>query len=699
MTFSKHHTLLTLILVIVLGVNFLSVRPVHADGETPTEPAAPTQVATEPPTEPPVESTPEPVESTPEPVEATATPLAEVLGEAPENVEIVVLDENGDSVPLASQEAAEIAEVTDPMWCPEGVLPGGAGCSVSYTTVSDLINNMVSNTAFYSQNGVIYFTADPGTGTFNLSQTTLTSDFDTLKNYNLTLQGGWNGSTVSPSLSGQTNFSNHPITIGTSSNPWVGNIIINDITFAGASQTSLSVYTTTGSITLNNVDVNDQAGGKNTASLDTSSGNINVSHGTVDGNGTNSAGFSATTVSGAITINDSTFTDNKKSGTANNSDGATLNGLIVTLTNVTATNNDGDGITINSNTGTLSNVVASNNGTNPPGPGSNDGSGLFFNGAAGSNLFVSGGAFNNNKEYGIEVANPATTTVYMSSAPACTGNLSGCSNWTAVTDITPPTLSLPADITMPATGPSGAVVSYSASATDNVDPTLPVACLPPSGSTFPAGTTIVICSATDTAGNTAIGSFQVTVTDTTVIVIPTPTPPAGTPGSTSGSSTSQSTSTELIIPVTGGKVIQLDCNSAFWAYGIKLSFMNLCDYQTTLENISPNNLPGALPEGYSFVMGLDLSLLSEDQAVEDLPNGTGIQFDFPLLEGSKDQFAVLHWDGDEWVKVSQQISNDKVAQFVSESSDNQLYQIETALETFYQVLTTNQTGIFVLVKK
>lgn len=695
MPFRKHHAILTFILVIVLGANFLSVRPVHADGETPTEPAAPTQVATEPP----VESTPEPVEVAPEPVEATATPLAEVLTEAPENVEIVVLDENGDSVPLASQEAAEIAEATDPMWCPEGVLPGGTGCSVSYTTIGDLLNNMVSNTAFYSQNGVIYFTADPGTGTFNFSPTTLTGDYDTLKNYNLTLQGGWNGDTVSPSLSGQTDFSNHPITIGTLSNPWVGNIIINDATFTGASQTSLSVHTTSGSITLNNVDVNNQAGGNNTAFLNSASGNINVSNGTFDGNGTNSAGFSATTVSGAITISDSTFTDNKKSGTANNSDGATLSGLIVTLTNVTATNNDGDGITINSNTGTLSNVVASNNGTDPPGPVSNDGSGVFFNGAAGSNLFVSGGAFNNNKEYGIELANPASTTIHVSSAPTCTGNTLGCTNGTFLTDTTAPVLTLPADITAPATGPTGAVVNYSASATDNVDPALPVACLPPSGSTFPVGATIVICSATDTAGNTAIGTFQVTITDTTVIVIPTPTPPAGTPGSTPGSSTSQSTSTELIIPVTGGKVIRLDCNSAFWAYGIKLSFMNLCDYQTILDNVSLDNLPGALPEGYSFVMGLDLSLLSGDQAVEDLPDGTGIQFDFPLLEGSKDQFAVLHWNGDEWVEVSQQISNDKVAQFVIENSDTELYQIETALETFYQVLTTNETGIFVLVKK
>ena len=43
MPFRKHHLIPTVILVIVLGANFLSVRPVHADGENPPEP--PTFVA------------------------------------------------------------------------------------------------------------------------------------------------------------------------------------------------------------------------------------------------------------------------------------------------------------------------------------------------------------------------------------------------------------------------------------------------------------------------------------------------------------------------------------------------------------------------------------------------------------------------------------------------------------------------------
>jgi hypothetical protein len=59
--------------------------------------------------------------------------------------------------------------------------------------------------------------------------------------------------------------------------------------------------------------------------------------------------------------------------------------------------------------------------------------------------------------------------------------------------------------------PAGTVVNFSATATD-ISPANPtVTCAPASGSTFPLGTTPVNCSATDEAGNTANGSFSVTV--------------------------------------------------------------------------------------------------------------------------------------------------------------------------------------------
>jgi HYR domain-containing protein len=80
-----------------------------------------------------------------------------------------------------------------------------------------------------------------------------------------------------------------------------------------------------------------------------------------------------------------------------------------------------------------------------------------------------------------------------------------------VVDTSAPTLLLPGPIKAPATSTDGAVVSFSASASDIVDGPLTVTCTPPSGSTFALGTTTVSCSATDSHLNTSNGIFTVTV--------------------------------------------------------------------------------------------------------------------------------------------------------------------------------------------
>jgi hypothetical protein len=80
---------------------------------------------------------------------------------------------------------------------------------------------------------------------------------------------------------------------------------------------------------------------------------------------------------------------------------------------------------------------------------------------------------------------------------------------------TPPTLSLPANITAEVTSVSGATVTYLASASDVVDGSVPVSCNPVSGSTFALGSTTVQCSATNSHLDTSTGSFTITVRDTT----------------------------------------------------------------------------------------------------------------------------------------------------------------------------------------
>jgi len=107
---------------------------------------------------------------------------------------------------------------------------------------------------------------------------------------------------------------------------------------------------------------------------------------------------------------------------------------------------------------------------------------------------------------------PIGTTTVECSATDAAGNTATGSFTITVRDTIPPRLHLPSHLTVAATGPRGAVVEFTATASDVVDGTDPVTCVPPSGSTFPLGTTLVNCSATDAAGNIAHGSFAVTVT-------------------------------------------------------------------------------------------------------------------------------------------------------------------------------------------
>ncbi len=81
-----------------------------------------------------------------------------------------------------------------------------------------------------------------------------------------------------------------------------------------------------------------------------------------------------------------------------------------------------------------------------------------------------------------------------------------------VGDSTAPVLKLPGTVSAIATSRSGARVSYTVTATDNVDPNPKVKCDPPSGALFPLGKTPVNCTATDAAGNKSTGTFFVKVT-------------------------------------------------------------------------------------------------------------------------------------------------------------------------------------------
>ena len=86
----------------------------------------------------------------------------------------------------------------------------------------------------------------------------------------------------------------------------------------------------------------------------------------------------------------------------------------------------------------------------------------------------------------------------------------------AAPDTTPPTLQLPGTITVNATSPQGAYVSYTVTATDPDNPSsqLSISCSPPSGTQFAIGSTTVNCTASDPSGNSTTGSFSIVVQPT-----------------------------------------------------------------------------------------------------------------------------------------------------------------------------------------
>ncbi|NJM06690.1 HYR domain-containing protein [Candidatus Gracilibacteria bacterium] len=91
------------------------------------------------------------------------------------------------------------------------------------------------------------------------------------------------------------------------------------------------------------------------------------------------------------------------------------------------------------------------------------------------------------------------------------GGTASASFTVTVRDTTPPLLLLPKSFTVMALSEEGAMVEYSVDASDLVDPLPLIDCAPPSSRVFDLGETLVVCEASDSFGNSALGSFTVTV--------------------------------------------------------------------------------------------------------------------------------------------------------------------------------------------
>lgn len=109
---------------------------------------------------------------------------------------------------------------------------------------------------------------------------------------------------------------------------------------------------------------------------------------------------------------------------------------------------------------------------------------------------------------------PLGTTPVVCAASDASGNRGECATSITVSDTRPPAVSCPAPVVVECTGQRQAVAQFTASASDVCDGALTPSCTPPSGASFPLGTTQGSCGAGDDAGNAASCAYSVTVRDT-----------------------------------------------------------------------------------------------------------------------------------------------------------------------------------------
>ncbi len=117
---------------------------------------------------------------------------------------------------------------------------------------------------------------------------------------------------------------------------------------------------------------------------------------------------------------------------------------------------------------------------------------------------------------------PVGTTTITYLAMDSAGNSSTCSFDVVVTDAEAPAFVCPGTLTIPTDSMTcGAVVTFNApAATDNCSsPTVVQTSGPASGSTFPVGSTLIIFTATDSAGNTSACTLNIVVVDSDAPIV------------------------------------------------------------------------------------------------------------------------------------------------------------------------------------
>ncbi len=383
---------------------------------TQTEAAAVEAVTETAPADTVTETTPA-EEPAPEAASTETETPAEVLAAVEESGnEVVVLDEAGETVPLATEVAAAIIVQGDPMWCPTGVLPGGSGCTGSFSTftgASGLLQELQTNSVTYTGDGTIYIAYDYDstleTGDINLDGNVFTA-LGTL-----TLQGGWDFNTnaleADPNGDPDSFFGG----LGVAIVNWTGDVTVNNLfIFGGLTSGPGLQVTTTGDISVDStvVELFDGTG----ASLVNSSGDGSVS--------VTSSQFELNTGDGLYVESTGNITLDNVIASQNNNDGADLrafgpecsppaecaaSGNISVSNSTFEFNGLDDGVDFGSN-GLVAQATQDIYATNVTAD-FNGGDGASYNSGAILSVVIDGGEYSNNGNNGIEVDTNGNITI------------------------------------------------------------------------------------------------------------------------------------------------------------------------------------------------------------------------------------------------------------------------------------------------
>jgi hypothetical protein len=391
LTFKNSFMFVLIILTMIFSA--IGVTPALADDGTPPPPTteevaegSETSESAQPPAEEPVAA------EEPAATEEAATPVVEVLEQLPAETSLVVLDESGVVVPLATEEAAQVLAAPDPYFTVGGTLyqftaddcdPDTAGDQPCATPIQTAIDYLAGLDATPDDN-TIWVEADE----YNENVTINGSDwFSGLGD--LRLIGAGSGSTTINGYLDVYNLTN-PFTLqGFTFTDWVylqsGDAVeVYDVVVDGAdSYGGLYVYSG-GSVTLQDVESYESS----EAGADVEAvGDISIYDSTFEENAY--SGLYAYSESGSITLDGVTASNNI------DGDGADVEAVgDISIYDSTFEENAYDGLYVDSESGsvTLNGVIASGNGN-----WEGDGARVY----ADDNISIWDSAFEKNDYYGL----------------------------------------------------------------------------------------------------------------------------------------------------------------------------------------------------------------------------------------------------------------------------------------------------------